>query len=213
MKSWLIFGGTFDPIHLGHLAIAMVVQNAFQFDRVIFLPCKQPVLKQEASASAKERLDMLTLALKDYPSYPFEIDSQELDRDSPSYMVTTLENYRQTLTEPTALSLLMGMDSFQSLPKWHHWQQIINLANLLVVQRRAKSPFSEPLQSFLQQHETQNKEDLKQRAAGCIYRFYSHVDYPQSSTEIREKISKNKMLDKDLPEAVYQYIKNHQLYI
>ncbi|RAP36281.1 hypothetical protein B1207_09030 [Legionella quinlivanii] len=211
MDNVLIFGGTFDPVHKGHLGIAENVQQHFHFQRFIFLPCKLPLLKQSATASPTQRLKMLELALADYPvSCHFEIDEREINRPSPSYTVTTLESYREELGENVALTLLMGMDSFHQLPQWHQWTRILELANILVIKRPDISPSdSSNLTESLSRHLTKREVDLKNTAQGLIY-FFDAGAYPISSTEIR----RNSLLNSEnMPESVLEFITHNKLYL
>lgn len=202
----LLFGGTFDPVHHGHMRTVQAVQDHWQFDRVIFLPCKIPVLKDQAQASPQQRLDMLHLALADYPDYPFECDARELQRDGPSYTVTTLEEYRRELGPLPSITWLMGMDSFLSLPRWHRWQVLPDMAHLLVMTRAGyPDPQSTLLQHELRARLTTDENALRQQPHGLI----ATVDagsYDISSSAIRQQNNDN------LPTAVQKYIKQHSLY-
>lgn len=212
MPDILIFGGTFDPVHNGHIEVAVTVQKHCHFDRFIFLPCKVPVLKTNAHASPQQRLDMLHLALQDYSEYNFEIDAREITRDSASYMVTTLEDYRLESGNDIAITLLMGHDSFTGLPRWYNWEKLILLCNILVIDRPGASILPDAVRYLLNQHETGNPSDLKTQPHGKIYRFNAgHYDY--SSTSIRQLLLENKTEQLPLPASIAQYIKQFNLYI
>ncbi|WP_058522725.1 nicotinate-nucleotide adenylyltransferase [Legionella birminghamensis] len=209
MDNLLIFGGTFDPIHQGHLNVAENIQKHFRFQRFIFLPCKLPVHKEKATANSTQRIEMLKLALADYPGCRFEIDDCEIRRQSPSYMVTTLESYRKDLGMDISITLLMGMDSFYQLPLWHRWTRILELANLLVIKRPDISlPVEDNVLETLSGHVTDREEDLKNNAQGIIY-FFDAGSYPISSTEIRRNSLQN---SEAIPEAVLMYITENKLY-
>jgi nicotinate-nucleotide adenylyltransferase len=207
----LIFGGTFDPVHNGHIEVAINIQNHCHFDRFIFLPCKVPVLKNNSHASTEQRLDMLHLALQHYPGYKFEVDEREIVRDSPSYMVTTLDDYRLELGYYIAITLLMGSDSFAELPRWYHWEKLLLLCNLLVIDRPGQIKFSDTMLNLLTKHETANPSDLKTQAHGKIYRFNAGL-YDYSSTSIRHQLSTNQTNQLPVPGSVAQYIKQFNLY-
>lgn len=131
-KALGILGGTFDPIHQGHLGIAHAALLACQLTEIRFIPCKQPLLKNQAHASTEQRLAMLSIACKPYPN--FVIDDREIKRDTPSYMVETLTSLRADY--PTsALCLIIGIDAFIDLPQWYHWQQLIDLAHIIIPNR------------------------------------------------------------------------------
>ena len=133
MKNLVIYGGTFDPPHLGHLNTALAIQDILHFDRLIFLPCKTPVLKQATLASSEQRVNMLKLALEGYSN--FDIDLREITRITPSFMVETLESFRQDLGDQVAITLCLGSDAFLQLPQWHSWRKILKLSNVLVIKR------------------------------------------------------------------------------
>lgn len=211
MSDILIFGGTFDPVHNGHMEVAMNVQNHCQFERFIFLPCKVPVLKNNSHASPQQRLDMLQLALQDHPGYKFEIDDREIVRDSPSWTVTTLEDYRMGSGNSIAITLLMGRDSFADLPRWHNWEKLLLLCNMLIINRPGDISYSSTILDLLNKHETDKPSDLKTQPYGKIYRFNAGM-YDFSSTSIRHQLLENKTGKLPLPATVSHYIKQFKLY-
>lgn len=213
MHNLIIYGGTFDPIHNGHIKTAINVQNHFNFEQFIFLPCKIPVLKKEAAATEKQRIDMLELALKNLDQN-FEINLSEINRDSPSYMVHTLQNFRLELGGKLPITLLLGTDSFNQLPQWHNWQQLLTLANLLVIKRCGsdKVVMPEEIKKLLEQHETFDSKTLMKSPHGLIY-FYDAGSFNISSSQIRKLLSEGKDLSTYLPEEVAHYIKENQLYL
>ena len=127
-----IFGGTFDPIHLGHLRLALELQEKYKFKSVLFVPCKNPVLKKKPIASLKHRIAMLKLAIKNQPN--FSVDESELDRSGPSYMIDTLVNLKEKMPKEK-LSLIIGSDAFDNFSQWRCPEDIISLAKLVVVPR------------------------------------------------------------------------------
>ena len=110
-----IFGGSFDPVHLGHLKTAKSIKKELNFERLFLLPCHDPVHKNSLHYSPKQRLEMLNLAIKDYPS--LEIDTREIDREGNSYMIDTLAALTEEFKGKT-ICLIIGMDSFLSFKKW-----------------------------------------------------------------------------------------------
>lgn len=127
-----LLGGTFDPVHHGHLRIALEAKEALGLTEVRFIPCRQPPHRGDASATAQQRLDLLRLACGDMPG--FAVDTRELERPGPSYMVDTLASLRaERGDEP--LCLILGWDAFLGLPGWHRWQNLLDYAHLAVVQR------------------------------------------------------------------------------
>lgn len=127
-----IFGGTFDPIHLGHLRLAVELQEKHKFKEVRFVPCKNPVFKKAPTISLEHRIAMLKLAIKDQPH--FVVDESERRRTGPSYMIDTLVDL-QTQMPKEKFTLIMGSDAFEDFYRWHCCEDIIALAKLLVVPR------------------------------------------------------------------------------
>lgn len=210
MDNLLLFGGTFNPIHKGHLQVALNVQKKFKFGKVIFLPCKSPVLKCKPTISTEQRLAMLRLALSERPFQPFFVDEREIKRDQPSYMVTTLKSFREELGFKISITLLMGYDAFAQLSSWYEWRKILSLANILVVNRQNALPLKAEINAVLKLHETKNFDALKKHSFGYIYQFDAG-NFDLSSTYIRENIT---LLDLSplLPQPVMQYIKQFNLY-
>lgn len=211
MSDILIFGGTFDPVHNGHIQVAINVQNQCHFERFIFLPCKIPLLKTNAQASPQQRLEMLNIALCDYSEYHFETDSREIFRDSPSYMVTTMEDYRLEAGDSISITLLLGNDSFAELPRWHKWENLLKLCNILVVDRPGDTGFSTAIHALLEKHETNDATSLKNSPHGMIYRLNAGT-FHYSSTSIRHQLIDNKTQNLPLPYSVQNYITRHNLY-
>jgi len=211
LNNILIYGGSFDPPHLGHLNTAIAVQNHFQFERFVFLPCKTPVLKQAATATCKQRLEMLKLALAPYPA--FEIDQREIQRKTPSYMLDTLQSFREELGENTSITLLLGMDAFLQLPKWHAWDKILDLSHLLIIHRPKidSQTLNEQLKIVLKTHEVLDKAELLKQPFGTIYQ-YNAGEYAISSSCLRQKMKAGESIRTYLPETVYQYIKQEKPY-
>lgn len=209
--SLVIYGGTFDPPHYGHLNTAQAVQAHLSFDRFIFLPCKLPVLKNAAYATAEERLEMLKLALAEEPT--FEIDTREMMRNTPSFMSETLKSFRHELGPETSISICLGLDAFMQFTKWHQWETILALGNLLVMQRANinESHLEESVKKLLYTCEVFNKQDLLKHSSGKIYRFDAGY-YPVSSTWIRNELQLGHRIEGYLPARVYEFIREKQLY-
>ena len=207
----IIYGGSFDPIHLGHLTTAKSVQNYFKFERFIFLPCKTPLLKKPTTASSEQRLRMLELALEPYPQ--FQIDSREIRRTTPSFMVDTLQSFRYELGYEIAITLLLGKDAFLQLPQWHSWRTILTLSHVLVMDRVQKQQevIPELLIDLLKTHQTTDKNYLLTKACGKIYQYNAgHIDI--SSTQLRKKQHLKDNIQAYVPKAVYQYIQQENIY-
>lgn len=209
MLKIAIYGGTFDPVHKGHIATALTIQKIFHFNIFAFLPCKDPLLKSPAHATAEQRVHMLTLALENYPQ--FSIDLQEIQRDSPSRMVDTLENLRSSYPE-ASITLILGMDAFLNLAKWYEWEQLPELAHLLVINRPGFSPnFPAPLQSLLKTCQTRDMQIINHEEQGKIL-FLDAGYFDISSTDIRENIHNGREFTHLLDAKVADYIQQEKLY-
>ncbi len=127
-----LFGGTFDPIHYGHLRPLWEVKEALKFDQLRLIPSFIPPHRGKPGASAKQRLEMLRLAVADVPDY--EVDERELQRGGPSYTVETLQSLRNELGDQP-LCWVMGLDAFLGLASWYQWRRITELAHIVVTQR------------------------------------------------------------------------------
>ena len=204
-----IFGGTFDPIHNGHLDIADVVMQAMPTAEIHFIPCKKPLLKESAYATPQQRFEMLTLALQDNNHYI--VDTRELKRDTPSYMLETLISLRNE-TKNMPFALILGQDVFNEFCDWHRWEEILDYTHLIIVPRQGY-PASDNviLQQLLKQHQCSNIQCLLNKAAGYIYQLdITPIDI--SSTVIRKNISLGQNQNAVLPKAIWDYIKKHRLY-
>lgn|SRR3990167_2286437 len=190
----VIFGGTFDPIHYGHLNISTAVQDFFNFESFIFLPCKIQVLKNTIPVNQVHRVTMLELACENYPKkYNFLIDSQEISRKSPSYMVLTLRNYRKKLGPNVSITLMLGVDSFNQLSQWYQWRHIISLANLLVIHRPGYIP-------------------AWNTSPNGVIDYFNAGEYAISSTKVRQELANRPLKYDKIPTNVYDYIVSHNLY-
>lgn len=203
------FGGTFDPIHLGHLRLALELKQQLKLDELRLLPCYIPPHRATPSASAPQRLQMLQLALADCPELGW--DARELQRNAPSYTYDTLSELRSELGAEASLCWCMGMDSFVSLDSWHRWQELIELAHLVVVARPGWAlPTSGPVAELVAQHRAQ-PQALHTAAAGKLVVCEARL-LPISATEIRTQIGAGQSPQFLLPDSVWRYIREQQLY-
>lgn len=127
-----VFGGTFDPIHLGHLRMAEEVAAALGLEAVHFVPASVPPHRDQPVASSVERLDWVSRAIADNPRFVF--DDREHRRDGPSYMVDTLADFRREFPKH-GLVLMLGMDAFNGLTRWHRWSELLDYAHIAVATR------------------------------------------------------------------------------
>lgn len=210
MHSIALFGGSFDPIHNGHMQTSLAIQKDFHFDSFLFVPCKVPVLKTATLASPEQRVAMLELAIQ--AQQTFNIDLREINRDSPSYMVETLQSFRADYPQ-ASISLIIGYDALLSLPQWFHWQKIIELANILVLRRTefVEKKIPVEIQQLIEKHGAQTKSQLLTHKAGYLLQ-YDAGDFIVSSTMIRECIKHKQDISQYVPQAVKEYISKLAIY-
>jgi nicotinate-nucleotide adenylyltransferase len=213
----LIYGGTFDPVHRGHVAIAEGARQALlaaglELDRFDFLPNADPPHRDAPGANAGHRVAMLWLALQGQPQ--FGIDLREVRRGGASYMVDTLAELRGQVGPHAPLALLLGADAFSGLDRWQRWTRLPELAHLLVVERpdAPGSPLS-PQLAALAHARTSDPSTLAARAAGAIVRL-ALPPHPASSTAVRKALECGCHADAAelLEPAVLAYIQRHGLY-
>lgn len=204
-----ILGGTFDPVHFGHLRTALELYQTLSLEQVRLLPCALPPHRGRPQASPEQRLAMVEAAVSGQPG--LTVDRRELDRPGPSYMVETLASLRAELgTRP--LALILGMDAFLGLPGWHRWEQIPEFAHLLVVTRAgAPEPEAGPMQTLLRAREVTDPQALRERTAGLVLRQQvTRLDI--SSTAIRGQVAAGRSPRFLLPDPVLAQIDAEHLY-
>ena len=194
-----IFGGSFDPVHLGHLKTAKSIKKELIFERLFLLPCHDPVHKNSLHYSPKQRLEMLNLAIKDYPS--LEIDTREIDREGSSYMIDTLAELTEEFRGKT-ICLIIGMDSFLSFKTWKKWAEFARLVHLIVLPRNNDRLAENNLETF---DLALDKCDLNISSSGLLY-FSNSELIDISSTDIRGKIASNQNLDGLMPSRVIKFL-------
>ena len=161
MDSIGIFGGTFDPIHNGHLRTALEVLEGLSLSKVHFVPSSQSPLRSESTAPNDVRLRMVRAAAE--VETRFIVDTREMDRGGPSYTFDTLTGLRDENKEKS-LCLLLGMDAFLSLPKWHRWKELIDLAHIVVAHRPGwKVPTAGELGVFVRKRLAHGPQDIATR--------------------------------------------------
>lgn len=200
-----IFGGTFDPIHYGHLRSALELKELFELDHIRLIPCAQPVHRDEPNATAEQRLEMLQIALQNQPD--FVVDAQELERSGGSYTFHTLEKLRLDYpNEP--LILFIGSDAFNEFTTWFRWRELFNFAHIVVITR--PNAALNPLNDFFKSCLTDDKSQLKQLAGRLFFQEITQLAI--SATAIRGMIATKQNPRFLLPDAVLDYIFKHQLY-
>jgi nicotinate-nucleotide adenylyltransferase len=204
-----VLGGTFDPVHNGHCRIALEIYQQLSLDELRFVPCRQPPHRSMPQAGGEQRLAMLQLAIAGQPE--FIVDERELRRDGPSYMVDTLASMRAE--EPdVSLCLILGGDAFAGLMSWHHWRQILDLAHLVIAHRPGAGLILEgELLEVYQRCQVRDVSALQASSAGRIF-LCPVTQLDISSTRIREQQKGGGSARYLLPDDVWVYMQQQQLY-
>jgi len=203
-----ILGGTFDPIHRGHLAVAEYVFTHCPLAQIHFTPCLYPPHRRSPpQASPAQRLEMIHLAIADHPGWVAnDIDFQ---RPAPSYMVDTLSQLHQQQPH-TPWCLILGMDAFGHFNQWREWEKILTLAHLIIVNRpEFELPTEDWSRQLLAATRINHSHELTQSLAGRIL-ILEMPPCPLSATEIRRQSAQ--LNEKDLPRLVLNYIRKYHLY-
>ncbi|MBD2802065.1 nicotinate-nucleotide adenylyltransferase [Xenorhabdus szentirmaii] len=206
-----LFGGTFDPIHYGHLRPVEVLAQQVGLKQVILLPNHVPPHRPQPEATARQRLEMVHLAIQDKPL--FTVDRRELDRQTPSYTIDTLKSFRQELGEQCPLAFIIGQDSLQTIHTWYKWEELLDNCHLLVCSRPGyESKLSTPeMQQWLEQHQIDTPNLLSQKPHGYIYLAATPL-LNISATEIRLRQQQGLSCNDLLPPSIQDYIDSQGLY-
>ncbi len=204
-----ILGGTFDPIHFGHLRTGMDMVQALALRELRLLPCGTPPHRAPPVASGAQRLAMVRLAVADEPGWV--VDTRELERPGPSYMVDTLRSLRAEVGA-TPLALIVGTDAFLGLPTWHRWLQLGELAHIVVAHRPGWVP--EPraaLAEWLEPRVVADTAALHAAAAGRVW-FQEVTQLDIAASRIRALVAAERSARYLLPDAVVDYLRAENLY-
>lgn len=205
------YGGTFDPVHDGHIAIACAARDALSSD-IHLMPAADPPHRPAPGASAADRVAMLQLALREHPGLC--LDLRELDRDGPSWSVDTLRALRRELGDAMPLALLLGADSFAGLPTWKEWTALFGLAHFVVAGRAGTGVGADlppVLAGQLEGRVVASAAALREVPAGRVFHLRQPL-HPHSASEIRAGIATGGAWRELLPPAVAAYIQARGLY-
>jgi len=204
-----IFGGTFDPIHFGHLRTAFELLQALRLNEMRFMPAGNPPHRDITVANPEQRLAMVKAATEGQPG--FTVDDREIRREGLSYSVDTMRTLRADFPDHS-LCLIVGMDAFLGLPKWHQWRELLELAHLVVAHRPGwRAPSMGPLGELLVDRGTGRINDLHEARAGCIY-IHAVTQLEISSTEVRKLIAAGRDPRYLMPDAVRAIIEQTGCY-
>lgn len=202
-----LIGGTFDPVHFGHLRPALEIAEQLALEEVRFIPSATPPHRWQPVASAQQRLDMVKHAIKDETL--FTIDDREYHRDGASYTIDTLKSIRNDIGTKQPLCMIIGFDAFQSFTQWHDWQGILQLTHLIVSSRPGYD--QKEMDDWVQQRYVDTPKELHKKPVGLIY-FAKVTQLDISATLIREQLSNGKSSRFLTTDAVHEYIVRNKLY-
>lgn len=210
MNSTLVFGGTFDPVHRGHIESVCAVARLLGDVDVYLVPCQIPAHRPTPAASPEARLKMLQLAVAGQDR--IFVDDCELRREGTSYTVDTLLGYRERVGESGPLLFLMGRDSWVTLPGWHRWEALTDLAHLLILERPGTDQDSPGvLRKWLKTRQVQAPEEMMSSSSGKVC-FLSLDQIDVSASGLREAIAKGSSIEGNVNPLVMNYISQHNLY-
>jgi nicotinate-nucleotide adenylyltransferase len=206
-----ILGGTFDPPHVGHLALARSARDAMQLDEVRLMPTGHSWQKSAAGASALQRLEMVRIALRDVgPAEGLRADDREVVRGGQTYTVDTLEALRKELGPDVMLVLIVGSDQLRNLATWRNWQRLFDLAHIAATQRERITLDDLPPEVEAEVAR-RGRDALPEAPAGSIV-FFRMPAVAVSATGLRAQLAAGERPDALSPPAVLDYIQSHRLY-
>jgi nicotinate-nucleotide adenylyltransferase len=202
-----VFGGTFDPVHNGHIQMAVEARESLSLDEVRLIPCHRPPHREAPSVDSLQRLHLLSLAISGHQG--LLVDDRELRRDTASYTVDTLISLRAELGAELSIVLMLGMDAFAHLTTWHQWQRLRELAHIAVIARPNSSAIVDgELKQWLSQ--VDDHSIVHQQAAGGVLMLTQSL-LPISATAIRQQLKNGEEVT-DLPPQVVEYINAQGFY-
>jgi nicotinate-nucleotide adenylyltransferase len=204
-----ILGGTFDPVHCGHLRLALEIRDQLSLDGVRLVPAPNPRLRDSPRADIALRLELLAAAIEGEPG--LAVDTREIHRDGPTYTVETLESLRQEFSGE-ALIFILGMDSFQRLHRWHRWQELLELSHLAVAHRPGGSlPGPGPVADLLAERRCDDVATLKSEPAGRIMICEPPL-LDISATRVRSLVAAGRSIRFLVPDKVSDLINRTRCY-
>ena len=201
-KGVALFGGSFNPIHIGHLIVARAVAEHLQASRMVLIPSRNPPHKNDDKlADAADRLEMVRLAIADEPT--FEVSDIEIKRSGPSYSYLTIQAFRESVGVDVSLYWVIGGDTLPDLYTWYHISDLLRLCHVATAVRPGfETPDLSPLESILSPQHVQRLREM----------ILPTVRIDISATNIRERIALGQSIRYLVPEAVHRYIEQRELY-
>lgn len=205
-----VFGGTFDPIHYGHLRSALELSEGLELEQLHLMPCAIPPHRESPGCSAQQRTAMVELAVTGEPR--LRCDARELQRSGKSYTIDSLIELRRELADDRSLNLVMGCDALLNISSWHRWSELLDWAHVIIIARPGwQLPGSGPVAEWVKAHALETATDITARAAGGIL-IRELRPLAISSTEIRAILAAGNSARYLMPEPVLDYIYSHNLY-
>lgn len=211
-----IFGGTFDPIHYGHLRVAEEIVETVGLQKMYFVPAGMPRLRHSPVASSQHRVEIVRLAIQKNPD--FVLDEREIYRDGVSYSIDTVREFKQEFGEEIRLCFVLGADAFINLPEWNNWKELFNLCHFIVSTRPGysltliKELLSKELREECSQRWVSNTESLRKDTSGLIF-IASTTMLDISATSIRAHIAVGRSVRHLVPSVTVNYISENKLYL
>lgn len=206
----LLYGGSFDPVHRGHVETARAVQDRLGQPTLVWLPTSRSPLKDGSGSTPAQREAMLHLTLAARPHW--QLDTSELHAPPPAYSIDSLRRWRAHIGPDQPLAFLMGRDSLAQLPRWRDWQALCDVAHLVVASRPGHDiALPEPLQNWLKNRQILTPDLLQSRPFGHVL-LLDTPPWPVSSTDLRSALADQRPIRDWLEPAVRDYIDQHGLY-
>lgn len=205
-----VFGGTFNPVHYGHLRSALELVERLGLEQLRLMPSAQPPHRAAPTCSAQHRAAMVALAVAGEPR--LACDMRELQRPGESYTIDSLIELRGELGDTSGLCMVLGCDAVLDITQWHRWQELLDWAHIVVIARPGWTlPESGEVSQWLNEHRVDDPRSLRQWPAGCVA-IEELRPLAISSTEIRELLAAGRSARYLLPQSVLDYIDRNELY-
>ncbi|MGD8566560.1 MAG: nicotinate-nucleotide adenylyltransferase [Gammaproteobacteria bacterium] len=210
-----VFGGTFNPVHWGHIRTALEIKKALSMDELLMVPAGIPPHRDAPDVDAQVRLAMLQAAVADYPE--LQVDERELKREGPSYTVDTLQSLREEKGDDISLCLCVGADAFIQLDTWHDWKKLFRLAHIIVVHRPGwpvdalMQRINGDLKSIVGNSLVSQPALLRQQSRGLVL-LQKVTNLDISSSAIRQRLARGESVAQWVPPAVLEIIEQQHLY-
>ena len=205
-----IFGGTFDPVHYGHIKVASDLADHLDVNSVALMPCGKPTHRPPPAATPSQRLDMLKLSI--VGNQKLTVEESEIDTTTPNYTINSLHRIRSRIGAKETVFLCIVSDTLSQLDSWHQWTDLTKYCHIVAISRPGLNrKYSSSLTNWIASRRCRDVAKLKENPAGFVYHCeLSFLDI--SSTKIRQKIKTNEALQKLLPSKVINYIHINHLY-